>query len=332
MFHAVSVLRQAFQKQLERYFPRSLPAGISPEGAVLEALLLGDDGRMDPEMVLSLQKTGLYHLFAISGAHIAIITFLFFSLFKMIRVPQRISYGILIACLVFYALLVEGSPSVLRAVIMTLCFLTGKLFWKDVHLLNTISLSAFILLTINPFSMFDVGFQLTFAATLAIILFYPKLIRFFPNLPLKASELTVMSITASIGVLPILVVYFNRVTFSSLILNYAAVPLVGFIMAAGYIFLPLSFVAPFLSKPMAFGLRELVRVFSRLSHLLDPVGFISYRIPTPSRIVVAGYFVFLLLLLAPRRFKGQRPLAFAGFAAFFLAPDQLSLRVYVLQP
>jgi competence protein ComEC len=318
LFHAVSVLRQALQKQLERYFPRPLPAGISPEGAVLEALLLGDDGRMDPGMVLSLQKTGLYHLFAISGAHIAIVTFLFFSLFKLIRVPQRTSYGVLIACLVFYALLVEGSPSVFRAVIMTLCFLTGKLLWKDVHLINTISLSAFILLAANPFSLFDLGFQLTFAATLAIILFYPKLIKLFPKLPLKASELTVMSITASLGVLPILVGDFNRVTFSSLILNYAAVPLVGFVMGAGYIFLPISFAAPFLARAMAFGLRELVRIFSWLSHLLDPVGFISYRVPTPSWIVLAGYFIFLLLLLAPRRFKGQKPIIFAGFAAFFI--------------
>jgi len=318
VFHAVSVLRQALQKQLERYFPRPRPAGISPEGAVLEALLLGDDGRMDPGIVLSLQKTGLYHLFAISGAHIAIVTFLFFSLFKLIRVPQRISYGVLIACLVFYALLVEGSPSVLRAVIMTLCFLTGKLIWKDVHLINTISLSAFILLAANPFSLFDLGFQLTFAATLSIILFYPRLIRLFPKLPLQASELTVMSITASLGVLPILVGDFNRVTFSSLILNYAAVPLVGFVMGAGYVFLPLSFAAPFLAKPMAFGLRELVRIFSRLSHLLDPVGFISYRIPTPSWIVVLGYFAFLLLLLTPQRFKGQKPIVFAGFAAFFI--------------
>ena len=318
LFHAVSVLRQALQKQLERYFPGPLPAGISPEGAVLEALLLGDDGRMEPGMVLSLQKTGLYHLFAISGAHIAIVTFLFFLFFKLIRIPQRTSYGVLIACLVFYALLVEGSPSVFRAVIMTLCFLAGKLLWKDVHLINTISLSAFILLAANPFSLFDLGFQLTFAATSAIILFYPRLIKFFPKLPLKASELTVMTITASLGVLPILAFDFNRVTFSSLILNYAAVPLVGLVMGAGYVFLPVSFVAPFLAPALAFGLRELIRIFSWLSHLLDPFGFISYRIPTPSWIVLAGYYIFLLILLAPRRFRGQKSVVFAGLAVFFI--------------
>jgi len=318
VFHAVSVLRQALQKQLERYFPAPPPARISPEGAVLEALLLGDDGRLDPGMVLSLQKTGLYHLFAISGAHIAIVTFLFFSLFRLVRIPQRTSYGILIACLVFYTLLVEGSPSVLRAVIMTLCFLAGKLLWKDVHLINTISLSAFILLVANPFSLFDLGFQLTFAATLAIILFYPKLIKFFPKLPLKASELAVMSITASLGVLPILAADFNRVTFSSLILNFAAVPLVGFVMGAGYVFLPVSFASPLLARGMAFCLRELVRIFSWLSHLLDPIGFISYRIPTPSWTILAGYFVFLLLLLAPRRFRAQKSITLACFAVFFV--------------
>jgi competence protein ComEC len=317
-FRAISVLRRSLRTRLERHFPGSPPAGISPEGAILEALLLGDDGRMDADTVSSLQKTGLYHLFAISGAHIAIVSFLFFSLFKLIRIPKRPSYAILIVCLVLYALLVEGSPSVLRAVIMATAFLLGKLFWKDVHLVNTIAISAFALLIANPFSLFDPGFQLTFAATLSIILFYPRLIRVFPKLPLGISELTVMSITATLGVLPILVRDFNRVTFSALVLNYAAVPLVGLVMGAGYAFFPLAFAAPFLARPMALGLSALIRVFSWLSHCLDGIPFISYRIPTPPGFVVAGYFLFLLLLLAPSKFKRQKLLVAAGLAAFLV--------------
>jgi competence protein ComEC len=316
---AISILRRGLRTRLERFFPGPAPAGLSPEGAVLEALLLGDDGRMDEETVQSLQKTGLYHLFAISGAHIAIVTFLFFSLFKLARIPRRISYGVLIVCLVFYALLVEGSPSVLRAVIMALAFLVGKLLWKDVHLLNTISISAFILLVANPSSLFDPGFQLTFAATLSIIVFYPRLFRFFPRLPLQISELTVMSVTACLGVLPVLVVYFNRVTFASLILNIGAVPLIGLVMGAGYAFFPVAFAAPFLAAPMAAGLEALIRIFSWLTHLLDAVPFLSYRVPTPPGFVVAGYFAFLLLIQVPSKFKKMKPFAFAGFASFFLA-------------
>ncbi len=318
VFRSASVLHRKLQRRLELSFPGPPPVGISPEGAVLEALLLGDDGRMDEATVLSLQRTGLYHLFAISGAHIAIVSFLFFSLFKLVRAPRRPSYGILIVALVFYALLVEGSPSVLRAVIMTVAFLAGKLFWKDAHILNAIALSAFALLVANPFSLFDVGFQLTFAATLSIILFQPKLLRLLPKLPLGIGELAAMSVAATAGVLPILVSDFNRVTFSSLILNFAAVPLVGFVMALGYAFFPIALVLPFLAGPLAFGLKVLVRIFAWLSGLLDPVPLLSYRVPTPPAWVVVGYFVFLLLLLAPRRFRGQKPAALAAYAVFFI--------------
>jgi len=313
----VSALRLSLEKRLEAFFPGPPPAGISPEGAVLEALLLGNDGRMAPETTASLQKTGLYHLFAISGAHIAIISFLLFSLLRLVRIPERTSCGILAVILVFYAFLVEGSPSVVRAVIMALAFLIGKLAWKDVHLLNTIALSALILLVANPFSLFDAGFQLTFAATLSIILFYPKIMRFLPALPLRISELTALSVAASLAVLPIIVRDFNRVTFAALILNYAAVPLVSLVMGAGYLFLPVSSFLPWAAKPFAAALSGAIRIFDRLSRLLDPFAFISYRIPTPPDFVCAGYFLFLLLLLVPRRFKGQRALAFAGFAVFF---------------
>jgi competence protein ComEC len=318
VFRAASVLRRKLQRRLELSFPGPPPAGISSEGAVLEALLLGDDGRMDESTVLSLQRTGLYHLFAISGAHIAIVSFLFFSLFKLIRVPRRLSYGILIVALVFYALLVEGSPSVLRAVIMTVAFLAGRLFWKDAHILNAIALSAFALLIANPFSLFDVGFQLTFAATLSIILFQPKLMRLLPALPLGIGELAAMSVAATAGVLPILVSDFNRVTFSSLILNFAAVPLVGLVMGLGYAFFPVAFVLPFLARPLAFVLGILVRIFAWVSGLLDPVPFVSYRVPTPPAWVVIGYFTFLLLLLTPRVFRRQKPAALAACAAFFI--------------
>jgi len=321
---SISRIRCALQKNLETSFPGAAGMDISPTGAILEALLLGEDGRMDAATVLSLQQTGLYHLFAISGGHIAIITFLLFSLFKAVRVPRRPAYFVLIVFLVFYTLLVEGSPSVVRATVMTLAFLAGRLLWKDVHVLNTISFSAFALLLANPFSLFDAGFRLTYAATLAIILFAPPVVRRLPRLPLGTTEMTALSISALLGVLPIIAANFNRITFASLPLNYAAIPLVGLIMGIGYAFLPLSAVLPGAAPPVAFVLRCLVEVFSRLSRLLDGVSFLSYRIPAPRDWTVLGYYVFLLLILARPRFRGQRPLVAAAFA--------LLLAVLVLHP
>ena len=308
--------RCALQDVLEVRFPSEDGTDISPEGAVLEALLLGEDGRLDAATVLSLQQTGLYHLFAISGGHIAIITFLMFSLFRILRMSMRTSSVVLVLFLVFYTFLVEASPSVLRATFMTMAYLVGRLLWKDVRILNTISLTAFALLLANPFSLFDAGFQLTYAATLAIILFCPPLVKRLPRLPLKAGEMSALSLAAWIGVLPIIAASFNRVTFASLLLNYAAIPLVGVIMGLGYAFLPVAAALPGLAGPPAFVLRFLVGVFSRVSHSLDALPFLSYRVPTPHGWTVFGYYLFLGLLLLKPRWRGQRCLTAAGLLAF----------------
>lgn len=317
-FRFISVFRRKLQQKIEEYFPSSSPDSISAQGAVLEALLLGERGRIAPSISTALQKTGLYHLFAISGAHIAIISFLLFSVFKLLRFPSRLSYILLMVFLLLYALIVEGRPSVIRATVMALAFLLGKLIWKNVNLLNTISIAAFFLLLVNPFNLFDLGFQLTFAATFCIILFFPRIIKFFPNLPLRISEIMVLSLTAQLGVLPFVAYSFNRVTFSSLILNYAALPLVGIIMACGYIFLLLSFVASFLAQLLAKAIHFIINLFLSLTHLTDYSSFLSYRIPTPHLVTIIGYFFFLFLFLLPPKIKKQRFIFFLCFLIFLI--------------
>jgi competence protein ComEC len=318
LFRWISILRQNFQRIIERNFASpAAPGQMSLEGAVFEALVLGERGRMDPAATQSLQKTGLFHLFALSGGHIAIIFFLMFSLLRLLRVPRRPSYILLIVLLIFYSLLVEGRASFLRATIMSVAFLLGKLFWKDVHLLNTISLSLFFLLLFNPFQFFDLGFQLTFGATLGIILFMPRIMKFLPRLPLKISETFAMSLTAQAGVFPLIAGAFNRIIFSGLALNMIGIPLVGLIMAVGYIFLPISFLSGGLAKLLAMVIAFLIKVFMLSTHLLDGVHFLSYRIPTPPLLVVVGYFLFLLLFLLPSQARKIKWFSGLGFAACF---------------
>ncbi len=314
----ISFLRSKFLQKIEEHFTYKTEKAFSSQGAILEALLLGERGRIPDSISRTFQNSGLYHLFAISGAHIAIISFLFFSMFKIIKIPTRISYILLIVFLIIYALLVEGRPSVIRATIMTLAFLFGKLIWKDVNLINTISMSAFFLLIINPFNLFALGFQLTFAATFSIILFLPKIIKYLPRFPLKISELFAISLTAQLGVLPFIARAFNRVAFSSLILNFAALPLIGVIMACGYIFLPLSFISTSLARIIVKVIICLIDLLITTSHLFDSLTFISYRIPTPKLLTIIGYFLFLFLLLLPSRIKKQKLIFSLCFIAAFV--------------
>jgi len=313
---ALSRFRRKLLDALEERFPGPGGRGISRRGAILEALLLGEDGRLDSGLERSLQGSGLYHLFAISGGHIAVITFLLFLLLKAARVPRRTSYAVLIMLLVAYAGLVEGNASVVRAVIMAVAFCSGRLLWRDAHILNAVGLSALVLLVLNPFSLFDAGFELTYAATLAIILFAPRLLKRAPRLPLGLSELGVMSVAALLGVLPFMAAIFNRVTFASLLLNFAAIPLVGLIMGLGYVFLPFALLLPAAARPLAAVLDALVFIFERVARLLDPVKALSYRVPTPKVWTVVGYAVLLLLLLVPVRFRRQRLVLGTLFALF----------------
>jgi len=295
-----SHLRRKLQIKIEIMFPAADPTRLSPQGAILEALILGERDRMDESTNRVLQEAGLFHLFAISGAHIALMSFFLFLFFKFIRIPERTSYLLLILCLIFYALLIEGRPSVLRATIMTLVFLFGKLLWKDVNLINSISMSAFILLLFNPFNLFSLGFQLTFAATLSIILFYPKIILKLPRLPLHISEIFAITLCAQLGVLPLVISAFNRVALASLILNYLALPLVAIILAGGYLMLLVSFIfmpaALFLSRMLDFFINLLLSTASTGGHF----SFLSYRIPGPHSAVLVIFYLSLLFLLIPQ--------------------------------
>jgi len=314
----MSIIRRKFQKEIEHYFidARARGSRLSSQGAVVEALLLGERGRMDPEISESLQNAGIFHLFAISGAHIAIISFILFSFFRFLKLPDRVNYILLIFFLLLYALLVEGRPSVMRATIMALAFLVGKLIWRNVNLLNTLSISAFFLLMLNPLNLFSLGFQLTFTATLSIILFFPKIIKYLPRFPLRISEILALSLTAQAGVLPFVAMAFNRITFSALILNFVAIPLVGIIMVCGYIFLLLTTMSSLLAGILAKIIHFLVTFLIATSHFLDPIPGVTFRIPTPSLFIVLGYFIFLGLLLVPTRFKRQKIFTSLCFAIF----------------
>lgn len=312
----ISRLRMHIQSAIEHYFPGPRH-NLSRTGAVLEALILGARDRVRDETKEILQHSGLFHLLAISGAHIAVLSLLFFSLLKFMRIPERTVYLIVMALLIFYALLVEGRPSVIRATVVMLFFLGGRLLWRDVQLLNTLSISAFILLILYPFDLFALGFQLTFAATFAIVLFAPAIRSKLPRIPGKFSDVLAVSLAAQIGVLPFIASVFNRISFTSLILNYPALPLVTLIMASGYLFLVTAGLIPGLAAYAAALPDFIIENFIQMAHLSLHTAGLSFRIPDPPIFVAAGYFACLITWALVKKKWGKRFSA-AGLVLFAL--------------
>jgi competence protein ComEC len=313
----ISRLRLSLQEKIELFFTEERGT-LSPTGAIMEALLLGERGRLPDGLTRALQKSGIFHLFAISGAHIGILSFILFLLFGLLRIPKRMRYALLIPLLVLFALLVEGRPSVFRATIMTLAFLVGKLLWKDTNLLNILAASAFILLLFNPFDLFSVGFQLTYAATLSILLFFPGIIRYLPRLPLRISEIFAISVTAQLGVLPIIASAFNRITLLSLLLNFAALPLVALLMVSGFVFLGLSYLSAPAAGMVSWLIQQITAVLTWLASLFDGFTLLSYRIPGPPAWATAGYYLALGVFLLRWKNKRLALLKAVPFLFFFM--------------
>jgi competence protein ComEC len=209
------------------------------ENSLLEALMVGFTDDLDPVLLKSYADTGVIHIIAISGLHLALICqFLQFVLLpkgknKYIRWTKLI---VMVTCLWGYSLLSGASPSVIRAAGMFTITLFARNIFRETTLYNILAASAFLLLCFDPFWIFDTGFQLSYAAVLSLGLFSKPIRDLLPvqNRILRAVwDATSVSIAAQILTTPISIYYFNRFPTYFLAANLLAVPLSSLILAGG---------------------------------------------------------------------------------------------------
>ena len=165
-------LRAALLNQLNVAFTAS-----EEVKAALRALLLGEKQGLSPQVEESFQATGIYHVLVISGQHVAIMAAFFFGFFKILHLPKGASVPLTMLGLVTYCLVTEAQPSIVRSTLMSCLFLIGLSFDRDRSLLNSLSTAALALLLVDPFWLFDPGFQLSFLAVLSIALIGLPLLR-----------------------------------------------------------------------------------------------------------------------------------------------------------
>ena len=162
----------AFRKKLLIIIRKYVPS--KSENSLLEALMVGFTDDLDPVLLKSYADTGVMHIIAISGLHLALICqFLQIVLLqkKQNKSGRWIKLILMIACLWGYSLLSGASPSVIRAAAMFSIALFAKNILRETTLYNMLASSAFLLLCYDPFWIFDTGFQLSYAAVLSLGLF-----------------------------------------------------------------------------------------------------------------------------------------------------------------
>ncbi|MCX6149798.1 MAG: DNA internalization-related competence protein ComEC/Rec2 [Ignavibacteriales bacterium] len=214
--------------------------------ALLKGLLVGDRTEINDETKTDFINTGVVHVLAVSGLHVAYILVIFLFVFGRLNLYLRTTLTIIGIFLFIYV--TGATASVVRSAIMGIVILTAFLSNRSTNIYNSISLSALIILIINPIDLFDPGLQLSFAAVIAIVALTPFFKKRINEINLKNNYLKklllfcTVSLAAQIGTLPFTLIYFRKLSLISLVANIIIVPLTGAMISIGILTLVLGIV------------------------------------------------------------------------------------------
>lgn len=224
------------QKRLEvlLYIDNSIISKRSRE--FLKGIILSDRTEMDSDTIADFTNTGLVHILAISGSHIAIIFGIVFWFFNFVFYKLNRKY-IILSSLIFiwsFAIFIDYGNPVVRSCMMITIYYTQNLLQRKVDLLHSIGLSAFLILLWDTHQIFDIGFQLSFVAVLGIYWFNASLINCLPESKNRFQKLmwSILSITisAQLATLPLILYYFHQYPLSSFISNLIIIPIAEIII------------------------------------------------------------------------------------------------------
>ncbi|MDH4321233.1 MAG: DNA internalization-related competence protein ComEC/Rec2 [Desulfobulbaceae bacterium] len=316
-----------------------LAHSLAPQtGALYRALLLGDRSAVAPEIIENFTAAGCIHLLAISGTHMGLIALLTtVTVAWLLKRSTRLllcldvwktAAALTLPVLFAYALLAGLQTPAVRALVMTTIFLCAILLDRQWSIPVNIAIAAFLLLIWKPPLLYTASFQLTFAAVIAITLLCPRLTEIFSAHPpgtatpaghkLRSWLVTALAVStaATVGVLPLQLLHFNRLSTLSPLATLLVEPfLCLWALAIGLLACLLLPVSPWLAGKL-FSLGGIgINGALSLTKAMAALPFASVRLPTPTGTEICIYYLALLGFSQRHRFRLAMPLASASLLA-----------------
>ncbi|HUV05560.1 MAG TPA: ComEC/Rec2 family competence protein [Armatimonadota bacterium] len=286
---------------------------------LLLGILLGNYASLPLDVQAAFMKSGTMHLLAASGYNCGVIVGIFAYLMRRLTTPRAAMHWLLIALLWGFTLIAGPGPSIVRAAVMVTTFLAAFLLWRAPDMVNIVLFAGLLILGVNPLSLYDVGFQLSFAAVLGIVLILPLI-------EPKASEwlaptwnhaqkppgriarwtlwasrsivvAVLLSIVAAVATWPITAYYFNYVSSVCIIANALTALLVLFLSAAGIAALFLGSIWGVLGHAAAVPGTILAVTMLGVVTELGSHPWSSFSVRSPSPVFIAVYYLVLLGVL-----------------------------------
>lgn len=285
----------------------------SPENLLMGGLILGERSSFSQELRTSFINTGTIHIIALSGYNVTIVAEWLMKLFAQVPfLPRNLGIGMGIFAILLFILMTGASSTAIRAGIMATLALIARATGRNYDVARALILAALFMILLNPFVLvYDVSFQLSFIATIAVIFFAPKIEKYFLWVPTRFQLRDIISVTcaAYIFVFPFILYKMGNLSLVALPANVLILPFIPFTMFLGFLtgisgVIWYAFSVPFGYISYLFLHYELgvIGFFSNLS-------FASFSIPNFPLLITILIYIYFIYRLFGRNIK-----------SFFIAP------------
>ncbi len=277
---------------------RVFAENFEPEIATIAGgILLGERTDLSPELFTAFQDSGAIHLLVASGGNVGFVTLITLALCGLVGLNRRKALWAALLVAGIYTLVAGADAPLMRAYFMTVCACAGYYLGRNSGVLQGLVLSCLIILLLDPASLFETGFQMSFLATFALIIClanypipekWPRIVRFF-------AQIFLVTLSVQLVLLPVFTNVFYKVSLTGLVANMLLVPLASLLLGlsfAYYIF-TLCHLGIVLYYPLLFGLH----VFKWLVQFFAGLPFASLSVTAWSTGTIAAYYALLFGIL-----------------------------------
>ncbi len=310
---------QDWRERIRQSFLRSATGDGS---AILQAMVLGEEGRLTDELRDRFMAAGVTHIISISGSHLGMVAVLCFGLIRwlLFMMPERfyhrmtlhtdpkiIAAWLTLPLVVFYTLLAGGQVATVRSLIMISAGLMALILDRENALMHALALAALFILITSPQAIFDISFQLSFLSVLVIgcavslwneLQFKPG--TRFQKIRNSALLLIIISVSASLATGPLVAYYFNQISFAGVVSNLIIVPFAGMVVVPLGLFS--GIVSLFTGRlPLVWLNQGVSDIFVGAVSFFSRLPFAEFHPPAPAPLWLLLYAVFFISLFMHAR-------------------------------
>ena len=257
----------------------------------LYAFILGKSSYLGEEEYENYKINGVTHLFALSGLHVSMFSLILLKLLERLKLNEKVSFIVTSLFLLFFSFVASFTPSILRAVIFFILSNINKIYYLFVKPKNILYLTFIILVIINPFYIFNIGFILSFTITFFILFFNE-----YNSVKSGIKSILIISLLSFLSSLPIIINMSYEINIISSINNIFFIPFVTNIV------FPISIISIIIPK-VSYVLNILTTVMEYVSNISSNIINITIYFPYFNKILLVFYYLFLILFIKLKKKK-----------------------------